>query len=571
METRLISPRDPGISFMEQVLRNRGIENAYRYINVSEEEVLNPLLLDNMRQGALMLIQHIKANNKIFIQVDEDCDGYTSAALLLNYLNAIFPHFTQHNIRYKTHDCKAHGIVVEEVPRDTKLVIIPDAGSNQFEEHEKLAAAGMEILILDHHNVEGVPAHACLINNQACGYPNKTLSGVGVVYKFCSYLDSLLGRQVAPQFLDLVAVGGVADMIPLNNYETRYFVSKGLAAVNNPFLKGMMIKNEFYLKGELTPHGISFSIAPAVNAIARVGSVDERRILFESMLDFCAYDLVPSTKRGCAGQTETKVEQACRNCTNVRNRQNKDRDFSLETAERLIEENNLLSNPVLFVQFEKEVNENLTGLIANQIAAKYNRPTLVLNHTKEGWFGSGRNVKGTKFDNFQSFLLGSGLMELCAGHNNAFGLGVKEENLEALKQYCKDNLNESYFTAVYTVDIEVEADSLQGHDVLALGEMKDIWGEGVEEPLVLIKNLHVNASNLDFLKGTTIKITPQNRIDGLSYILFKTDESVYETLYSEHGVVTVDVVGKCSRNDWNMSPQIIIEDFEIVKRQAYYF
>ena len=162
-------------------------------------------------------------------------------------------------------------------------------------------------------------------------------------------------------------------------------------------------------------------------------------------------------------------------------------------------------------------------------------------------------------------------MELCAGHNNAFGLGVKEENLEALKQYCKDNLNESYFTAVYTVDIEVEADSLQSHDVLALGEMKDIWGEGVEEPLVLIKNLHVNASNLDFLKGTTIKITPQNRIDGLSYILFKTDESVYETLYSEHGVVTIDVVGKCSRNDWNMSPQIIIEDFEIVKRQAYYF
>ena len=170
---------------------------------------------------------------------------------------------------------------------------------------------------------------------------------------------------MAPQFLDLVAVGGVADMVPLNDYETRYFVSKGLAAINNPFLKGMMIKNEFYLKGELTPHGISFSIAPAVNAIARVGSVDERRILFESMLDFCAYDLIPSTKRGCAGQTETKVEQACRNCTNVRNRQNKDRDFSLETAERLIEENNLLSNPVLFVQFEKEVNENLTGLIAN--------------------------------------------------------------------------------------------------------------------------------------------------------------------------------------------------------------
>ena len=96
--------------------------------------------------------------------------------------------------------------------------------------------------------------------------------------------------------------------MPLNNFETKELITQGLNNINNPFLKGMMIKNEFYLKGILTPHGVSFSIAPAVNAIARVGSLPERRILFESMLEWCAYDQVPSTKRGCGGQFETKVE-----------------------------------------------------------------------------------------------------------------------------------------------------------------------------------------------------------------------------------------------------------------------
>jgi single-stranded-DNA-specific exonuclease len=159
----------------------------------------------------------------------------------------------------------------------------------------------MDVLILDHHNAHPYTPDACLINNQTCDYPNKGLSGVGIVYKFCCYLDSLLSVQYAPQFLDLVAVGMIADMMPLNNYETRYMVSEGLNHINNAFLNGMVMKNEFYLKGKLTPHGVSFCIAPAVNAIARVGTKEERKLLFESMLDFCAYDMIPSTKRGCSG------------------------------------------------------------------------------------------------------------------------------------------------------------------------------------------------------------------------------------------------------------------------------
>ena len=246
MNYNLISPNDKSMSLIEQILYNRGIPvcEAFHYLNTTDCDIINPNLLDNIHQGAIMLMSHIKANHKIFVQIDEDCDGYTSGALLLNYLNSIFPHYTQNFIIYSTHDTKAHGIVVESIPKDTKLVIVPDAGSNEIEKHQELKEKGIDILILDHHNVEQESPYVCLINNQADNYPNKTLSGVGVVYKFCSYLDSLLGINNADMYLDLLAAGCVADMMPLNNFETKHLIFKGLDNINNPFLKGMLIKKE---------------------------------------------------------------------------------------------------------------------------------------------------------------------------------------------------------------------------------------------------------------------------------------------------------------------------------------
>ena len=79
-----------------------------------------------------MLISHIGQNDKIFIQVDADCDGYTSAAILINYLNCLFPHFVQTQISYRVHDGKQHGLLVETIPDDVKLVIAPDSSSSDY-------------------------------------------------------------------------------------------------------------------------------------------------------------------------------------------------------------------------------------------------------------------------------------------------------------------------------------------------------------------------------------------------------------------------------------------------------
>ena len=583
MNFQLKAPRIPHMSVVEQVFVNRGIpaDEVTHYLNTSVADVIDPATITNIEAGAKMLVSHIAQGNKVLIQIDSDCDGFTSAAVLINYLNCLFPGFVQNNVFYRPHTNKAHGIIPETVPSDVKLVIAPDSSSNEFDIHKELHERGVDVLVIDHHNTTHYSEHACVINNQMDDYPTKSLSGVGMVYKFCSYLDSLLHVDYADQYLDLVALGILADVMDLRDFETRYLVDTGLANVRNPFLRGMVAKQDFQLKGKLTPHGVSFYIAPGVNAITRVGTVEEKLMLFESMLEFRAYEQIPSTKRGCKGQTETRVEQACRNCTNIRNRQNKARDASLEIIERIIEEKNLLENQVLAVKLEgkNESNRNITGLIANQIMGRYQRPVLILNRTVHDedpdnvyvtWDGSGRNANGTDLTNFQEFLNESGYFEFAEGHDNAFGVSIRDEHFADFIEYANEKLKDVDFSPKYTPDVIYFANMVHGSEILKLADLGHIWGQGVEEPVVVITDVKIDKNNLN-LFGSTLKIALPSD-EGISLVKFRSSNEEYESLYSELGCVTINVVGKCSRNSgWDDKPQIIIDDYEIVGRTAYYF
>ena len=150
MEYQLISPIDENKSVVEQILTNRGIplKDIPHYLNTTESDNLNPFLLKNMREGAQMLVKHL-TSGKIYLQVDEDADGYTSSAIFLNYLYNWIPSVVETNITYAFHPGKTHGIVLEQIPDDTTLVIAIDASSSEFEKHEQLAKRGVDVLILD--------------------------------------------------------------------------------------------------------------------------------------------------------------------------------------------------------------------------------------------------------------------------------------------------------------------------------------------------------------------------------------------------------------------------------------
>ena len=579
MEYQLIAPRIPLgrlLTAVEQVLANRGIapENVEHYLNTTDEDILSPMLIMNIEEGVKVLIRHIAQGDKVLIQIDSDCDGYTSAAALINYLNRLFPGFVQTNVYYRIHTGKQHGILLETIPDDVKLVIAPDSSSNDYEVHQQLKSKGVDVLVIDHHEADKISENAVIINNQLCDYPTKSLSGVGMVYKFCSYMDELLNVDYADDYLDLVALGMVADMMDLRDFETRHLITRGLENIRNPYFKGMVDKQAYSLKDGISPIGVAFYIAPYVNATIRMGTQEEKLMLFESMLDYRGYELVPSTKRGCKGQTETRVEQACRNCTNIKNRQTKARDAALENIERIIKEKNLLENKILAIKLDTfAADRNLTGLIANQLMAKYQRPVLLLNKTADGWEGSGRGYDKSKFDNLREFLKESEMIMYAEGHANALGVGITDEEFEAFIEYSNRELAEFDFTPCYKVDFIFSGSDFRGTDIVEIAELKSLWGQGVDEPLVAIEHINVYAGNVVLMspdKSPTLKITLPN---GTSLIKFKSSQEEYEKLRSETGCITINVVGKCERNVWNgtVTPQIIIEDYEIVGEQKYYF
>lgn len=580
MEYQLITPHIPlsvELTAVERVLSNRGImpSEIKHYLHTTDEDILSPTLIANIDAGVKMLVRHIAQNDRVLLQIDSDCDGYTSAAVLMNYLNCLFPSFVQNNIIYRIHTGKQHGIILDTIPADVKLVIAPDSSSNDYEEHAALAARGVDVLVIDHHEAEKISENACIINNQLCDYPTKSLSGVGMVYKFCSRIDEFMNVDYADQFLDLVALGLIADMMDLRDFETRHLITRGLENIRNPYFHGMIKKNEFSLRDGVTPIGVAFYIAPYVNATIRMGDFDEKMMLFESMLDFRGYEQIPSTKRGCKGQMETRVEQACRNSTNIKNRQTKARDSALETIERIIKENNLLDNKILVVRLDDRmaVDRNLTGLIANQLMAKYQRPVLLLNKTALGWEGSGRGYDKSRFENLREFLHETGLVMYAEGHANALGVGIQDEKFNTFVDFSNKALESFDFTPCYKVDFIFSGGDFKGTDIVEIAELKSIWGQGIDEPYVAIENVKVSNENVYLMsadKNPTLKITLPN---GASLIKFKSSQEEYESFKSAMGCVTINVIGRCERNIWNgtVTPQLIIEDYEIVSTTQYYF
>ena len=581
MRYQLIAPRDEALSAVEQVLFNRGINpkdiEHFKYPSVND--LVNPEKLEHIKDGVAMLISHIERNDKIFIQVDSDCDGYTSSAILINYLNCLFPHYVQTQISYRIHDGKQHGLLTDTIPSDVKLVIAPDASSNDYEQHKELHDRGIDVLVIDHHEAEKYSEYACVINNQMCDYPTKSLSGAGVVYKFCSYIDQLLGYDYANDYIDLATVGIIADVMDLRDYEIREIILRGMQGFRNPLLKAMVAKDKFHFEGkQLTPFNIAWYIAPYINAITRSATEQEKLVVFESMIEYLAYKTIPSTKRGCKGQNETRVEQAVRTCANVKNRQSKAKENASDAVFQTIKDENLLEHKILAIRLDPKyaADKNLTGLIANGLLDLYCRPVLILNKVEEEgkvyWQGSGRGYDKANLGSLRDLLESSGLVQYAQGHAMAFGVSIPEENYDALVHYVDEAYKDFDCSPVYSVDLIWDgAKDLSSHAFAEIADEEKIWGKGVEDPLIAIENFRIYGNQLRLFGLDKGKPTLNIQLDdGSSLVKFKSSEEEYELLHSDLGYVIINAVGTCTRSIWGI-PQFNIQDYEIIGRNDYYF
>lgn len=593
MDYQLIKPLLPikeEYTTVERVFATRGIhpEDINHYLHTTINDILDPILIANIDAGVRMLAKHIANNDKIYIQVDSDCDGFTSAAFLINYLNRLFPGYVQTNIFFGLHSGKQHGLLEEYIPsfieNNYKLIIAPDSSSNNYEVHARLKECGIDVLVIDHHEAEKVSENACVINNQLCDYPTKSLSGVGMVYKFCCYFDEIMGTDWAQHYLDLAALGIIADMMDIRDFETKEIINLGLDNIENPFFKEMVKVQNFSISraGGLCPFAISFYIAPQVNGTIRMGTDAEKLLLFESMLDYMAYDQIPSTKRGCKGQLETRVEQACRNCTNIKRNQSKAIDASLAVIEGIIKDKSLEGNKIIAVKLENNaINQNLTGLIANQLMAKYQHPFLILiKHKKEDgsivYEGSGRGYETSTFNDLRTFVKDSGYASLAEGHPNAFGAAIPEDNFNNFIQYSNEALKDCSFTPCQKVDFIWDANTFNKDNILDIAELQTIWGQELSEPVIAIENIKVTKDNLSYMgkggKCPSFKITLPN---GVCLIKFKITDEEFDALLPQYdsGSKTITIVGTCTMNEWNgrITPQVKVSDYEITGETKYYF
>jgi single-stranded-DNA-specific exonuclease len=210
--------------------------------------------------------------------------------------------------------------------------------------------------------------------------------------------------------------------------------------------------------------------------------------------------------------------------------------------------------------------------------SKYQRSVLLLSQVEHEdgsitWEGSGRGYVAKNFDNLREFLRESGYVFLAEGHANALGVGIDDSSIKGFTDYSNDVLKDMDFTPCYKVDFIFSGNDYRTNDILEIAELNGIWGQGVEQPLVAIEHINLTKDKVQLMspdKSPTLKITLPN---GMSLIKFGSSEEEYKALCSESGCVTINVVGTCDKNEWNgrISPQIKIEDYEIVGTSQYYF
>lgn len=553
------------------ILKNRGIDDINSFLNIDESNVHSPYLFDNIELAVKILIKHLDRESKIFIQVDSDCDGYVSACLMYQYIKSIKPNI---EIVWGIHESKIHGVMPNKIPLDVNLVIIPDAGSNDYKEHKILYDRGADVIVLDHHECDKYSEHAVIVNNQMCNYPNKNLSGVGIVYKFCQVLDDKLGVKLADNYLDLVAIGLIGDMVDSREPETRYYMNKGIKQIKNLFLDTLIKEQDFSLKGKITIIGMAFYVVPLINSVVRIGSNEEKTLMFESFIE--GDKLVPYKKNS---KTEEILEPLAvnmtRKCKNIKTRQSKATESGLFAITSKIKEKALDNNKVLIVEVTDILEQGFTGLVANNLINIYKRPVILIRHDEDDktgniYKGSGRGYEKSEIKDFKKFLSETNKFIYVEGHSNAFGIKVSADGIIEANNLINQQLKDATFEDVFDVDFIISASAINFNFMQSIDSYNYLWGQNLSEPLIAINNLTINKDDIKLMgeNSNTIKFKSHN----VDFIKFRTDETVYHDLI-QNTYVTLDLVGRVSMNEWHgrKFPQIIIDDYNIIGYNKYSF
>ena len=575
---------------LNELLMMRGVDNPLSLLNVDNGNYTayyhDAYNFTNMEKGLDLLWKHLdNETSHVHLIFDVDVDGLTSGALYYLWHKKRYPDVP---ITFDCNEGKRHGLnfdIVERIPKETTLLVIPDSSSSDVIFHEELYSAGLDLLILDHHEFDTQQnTPAVIINCMDNKYPNPNLTGVGVVYKFleqyeldlahdCEYLDSLL---------PLVALGQIADLADVRNLETRGLCLQGLERFteNNLLLQAMVEEQEYSMQGKCNFVTVGWYVSPLMNAIFRQGSLEDRIDLFKAICNFEEERVHYPQRKTKDNPNKEPIHESLqkniiRRAKSIKSSQDNEVKKEVKEIQKIIDENGIKDDKVIIVDITGKVNSGHGGLIANKLAHQYMRPVILVNDKG----GSARGYDKHPIDNFKEWVEESEIIT-GSGHSNAFGINFTQEQIPELRQWCNDRLQDVDTEPIWHVDFEFDIAKLKEKHILKIGQYDSHWGgKSMESPLFAIKGIIIETGDIQRLgsKGTMMKFNTNINDQDIAFIRPFTGEEKYKEFTCEgkgRGIqrdgsagnkkLEVTIIGKFKINEFagKQYAQVEIVEFE---------
>ena len=526
---------------IEEYLRRCGVDDPKGYINANWVESYKEYR--QIQSGVIHLQEAIESNKKIVLICDSDCDGYCATTIAYQFL--VNHGVSTHDIIILFHDGKQHGLskdILEQLNKvvaeyDVSLLWIPDAGTNDVDACNYYAECyGIGILITDHHEFSRRDNdNVTIINNQAVNQnvTNRNLCGAGVTHKVISAYCEQHNSKFHQSVIDLVALATIGDVMDMRNLENRTIVKWGLKHINNPFLRVMC--KEFISDSETTPTTLAWNVIPKINAVCRSDDNDLKTELFDALaMDYYSDTLIDDIRK-CHAKQREETDKLYQNI--LKSKPLSDEDVKIFLAP----------------------NTPYTGLIASKLSEHFNCPCIVVHENPKSYIGSLRSPC-----DMRTKLSDSGLLFMCAGHEQACGVGWGKWNTNKLSSYCRQlDLTPEPKQVMYSVN-----NVFINPNVFDIGiEGAELWGTGIPEPLIHVSNITINGQDIKEIGSnkTTIKWL-YGDIEFLSFFMSKEkkkDLNVGKDIDMQLEIIGTPTINTFRDKD---TKQIVIKEWEICQK-----
>jgi len=457
-----------GIShILAKLLVNRSItdlKEAEKFLNPSFENMHNPFLFSDMAKAVERIGKAISCGERITIYGDYDVDGITAAAIMYLYLNG---KNADVNVYIPSRHSEGYGLnanaIASIAENGTTLIITVDCGIAAVQEVEKAKSLGIDVIITDHHICarQKPGAYAVIAtSDESDGYPFKDLCGAGIAAKI---VQAMGGVEALEGIIDLVAIGTVADMVPLLG-ENRVLVAKGLQKMSlNPRVGvEALIKVSGFDKKDIDTGKISFALAPRLNAAGRIALAQAGLNLLTSRNYEEAFEIAKQL-----------------NDHNVL-RQKLEEQLVNEVKQKIEKELSLSTDRIIVIEGENW-HKGVIGIAASKIVEIYNRPCLLISVEDGKGTGSARSI--SRFDIFEALCSVRHLFQKVGGHAKAAGFSLPQQNIpllkKALSEYAKLKITDEMIVRKIVYDERLRLADVAPH---LLSEIDKLAPYGLANP-----------------------------------------------------------------------------------------